>query len=139
MIEVTAAIIRRGDQVLICQRPKGKSCELLWEFPGGKIEADETGELSIVRECREELGVDIRVIKKLTDVSYEYTDKIVHLHFYISEILSGDLTRKEHHAFAWITPDEVRNYTFCPADATMLAGACWAHEFEKQKGGAFNV
>jgi 8-oxo-dGTP diphosphatase len=123
MIEVTAAVIIRNGEFLICQRPKGKSCELLWEFPGGKIEPGETGEQCIIRECQEELGVTLNVLKKLTDVTYDYPDRTVHLHFYITEIIAGELTRKEHNAFAWVTPDEINKYQFCPADAKMLSTA----------------
>ena len=93
MIEVTAAIICKEGKFLICQRPKGKNCELLWEFPGGKIEPGETGEQCIVREIQEELGVTLRVLRKLTDVVYEYPDRTVHLHFYVTEIESGGLVR----------------------------------------------
>ena len=98
-----------------------RSCELLWEFPGGKIEPGETGEECIVREIQEELGVTLRVLRKLTDVVYEYPDRTVHLHFYVTEIESGELARKEHNAFAWITEADIPNYQFCPADAKMLS------------------
>jgi len=121
MIEVTAAIICKGKEFLICQRPKGKNCELLWEFPGGKIESGETEEQCIVRECQEELGVTLRVIRKLTEVTYDYPGRTVHLHFFITEITAGDLAKNEHHAFRWISPEKTSNYTFCPADAKMLS------------------
>ena len=121
MIEVTAAIICKDGKFFICQRPKGKNCELLWEFPGGKIEPGETGEQCIVREIQEELGVTLRILRKLTDVVYEYPDRTVHLHFYVTEIESGELVRKEHNAFAWITEADIPNYQFCPADAKMLS------------------
>ena len=120
MIEVTAAIIKRDNRILICQRPEGKSCGLLWEFPGGKIEYGETGEQCIIRDIQEELGITLRVIQKLTDVIFEYPDKAVHLNFYITEIESGELTLKEHNAYTWITQAEVSNYEFCPADSLML-------------------
>ena len=120
MIEVTAAVIYRDGKFLICQRPKGKNCELLWEFPGGKIEHGETGEQSIIRECLEELGITLRVLRKLTDVTYDYPDCTVHLQFFITEVVSGEFSRKEHNAFAWITAEELERYQFCPADAKML-------------------
>ena len=121
MIEVTAAIICQDGKFLICQRPKGKACELLWDFPGGKIEPGETGEECIVREIQEELGVTLRVLRKFTEVIYEYPNRTVHLHFYVSEIESGELVRKEHNAFAWIAKDDIPNFQFCPADAKMLS------------------
>ena len=121
MIEVTAAIIKRDNRILICQRPEGKSCGLLWEFPGGKVEYGETGEQCIIREIQEELGITLRVIRKLTDVTFDYPDKTVHLNFYITEIESGELTLKEHNAYAWIAREEISNYQFCPADQKMLS------------------
>ena len=130
MIEVTAAIICQDGKFLICQRPKGKNCEFFWEFPGGKIESGETGEECIVREIQEELDVTLCVLRKLTDVVYEYPDKTVHLHFYITEIEHGEPTRKEHHAIAWITKEELRNYQFCPADAKMLRKFANASNFD---------
>ena len=120
MLEVTAAIICKDGKFLICQRPKGNNCELLWEFPGGKIESGETTEACIVREIQEELGVTLRVLRKFTDVIYEYPDKTVHLHFFLAEIASGKLTHKEHNALAWITADEIGNFQFCPADDSMI-------------------
>ena len=120
MIEVTAAVIRENGRFLICQRAKGKNCELLWEFPGGKIEPGETAEQCIVRECREELGITLKVERELTDLVYPYPDRTVHLHFFITRVIGGRLQRKEHNAIAWITPDELTQYDFCPADAEML-------------------
>lgn len=120
MIEVTAAVIRENGKFLICQRAKGKNCELLWEFPGGKIEPGETAEQCIVRECQEELGVTLNVEQELTDVVYTYPDRTVHLHFFLTQVIGGQLQRKEHNAFAWITPDEIPQYEFCSADAEML-------------------
>lgn len=120
MLEVTAAIIRQNDKILICQRPASKNCGLLWEFPGGKIEAGETGEQCIIRECQEELGVTLHVERELTDITYEYPDCTVHLHFYLCSIAAGVLEKKEHNAITWIVPDDVDQYEFCPADTKML-------------------
>ena len=121
MLEVTAAIIRKDNKILICQRPANKSCGLLWEFPGGKIEPGETGEQCIVRECQEELGVTLQVHKEVIDVVYEYPDRAVHLHFYLCDIDAGTLEKKEHAAFRWISWQEISQFEFCPADAKMLS------------------
>ena len=68
MIDVTAAVIARGGRMLLCQRPQGKRCAGLWEFPGGKAEPGETLEMCLVRECREELGVELSVGRALACV-----------------------------------------------------------------------
>lgn len=119
-LEVTDAIIRQNGKILICQRPADKNCGLLWEFPGGKIEAEETGEECIVRECQEELGITLRVEREFTDITYEYPDRIVHLHFYLCGIVSGTLENKEHNALSWITAEKVAQYELCPADRKMI-------------------
>ena len=121
MLEVTAAIIRKDNRILICQRPANKSCGLLWEFPGGKIEPGETGEQCIIRECQEELGVTLQVHKEVIDVVCEYPDRAVHLHFYLCDIVAGALEKKEHAAFRWISRKETSQFEFCPADAKMLS------------------
>ena len=121
MLEVTAAIIRQNGRILICQRPANKNCGLLWEFPGGKIEAGETGEQCVVRECQEELGVTLCVERELTDTVYEYPDRTVHLRFYLCKIVAGVPERKEHNAIEWIAPKDINKYDFCPADSKMLS------------------
>ena len=129
-LEVTAAVIRQNGKILICQRPADKNCGLLWEFPGGKIEAGENGEQCIVRECQEELGITLNVEHELTDITYEYPDRIVHLHFFLCNIAEGVPEKKEHNEIAWITADEIEQYEFCPADQKMIAEM---HTLLKQK------
>lgn len=124
VLEVTAAIIRQNGRFLICQRAADKDCGLLWEFPGGKMEMDETGEQCIVRECQEELGIVVSVEGELTDIVYEYPDRTIHLHFYLCNIIAGNIKKKEHNAIAWITPEEAAQYEFCPADKKMLQLDC---------------
>lgn len=119
-LEVTAAIIRQNGKILICQRPAEKNRGLLWEFPGGKIEAGETGQQCIIRECQEELGVTLSVEQELTDITCEYPDCVVHLHFFLCNIVAGVPEKKEHNAITWIMPNEVEQYEFCPADEKML-------------------
>ncbi len=120
LIEVTAAIICKDNKILICQRPENKNCGLLWEFPGGKLEIGETGEQCIIRECQEELGVTLHVESKITDIVYKYPDYAVHLHFYLCNIVAGVLENREHNMITWISPNEVVEFDFCPADKMML-------------------
>ena len=116
MVEVVAALIWDGDRFLICQRPEHKARGLLWEFVGGKVEAGETKQEALIRECKEELDVTISVGDTFMDVIHEYPDITVHLTLFHARIASGEIKRLEHNAVAWITPDEIPNYAFCPAD-----------------------
>ena len=116
MIEVVAALIWDGDRFLICQRPEHKARGLLWEYVGGKVEPDETKEEALIRECREELGVTVSVGDVFIDVIYEYPDITVHLTLFHAAIAEGTIRLLEHNAVAWITPAEIPDYAFCPAD-----------------------
>ena len=116
MTEVVAALIWDGDKFLICQRPKHKARGLLWEYVGGKVEAGETKQEALIRECKEELDVTITVDDIFMDVVHEYPDITVHLTLFHAQIVSGDIRLLEHNAVAWITPAEIANYAFCPAD-----------------------
>lgn len=119
-VEVVAALIWKGDKFLICQRPKNKARALLWEFVGGKVEKGESKEQALIRECREELAIDIAVDSMFTEVTHDYPDITIHLTLFNSRIVGGQLTLLEHNAMAWITPSEIENYEFCPADRVIL-------------------
>lgn len=116
MTEVVAALIWDGNRFLICQRPEHKARGLLWEYVGGKVEAGETKQEALIRECKEELDVTITVGDVFMDVIHEYPDITVHLTLFHAQIVSGEIRLLEHNAVAWITPDEIPNYAFCPAD-----------------------
>ncbi len=120
MIEVAAAIIYKNGKFLICQRPKGKALEYLWEFPGGKIEPGETAEKCLIRECQEELGVTIGNIVRLDEITYPYPDFKVQLTFFKAEIAHGEIKNIEHDELAWITYQDIHIYEFCPADVMAL-------------------
>ena len=116
MIEVVAALIWDKDRFLICQRPKNKARGLLWEYVGGKVEPGETKQEALIRECREELDVTITVGDVFMDVVHEYPDITVHLTLFHASIAEGTIRLIEHNAVAWITPAEIPDYDFCPAD-----------------------
>ena len=116
MIEVVAALIWDGDRFLICQRPENKERGLLWEYVGGKVEPGETKQEALIRECREELDFTITVGDVFMDVVHEYPDITVHLTLFHASIAEGTIRLLEHNAIAWITPAEIPDYDFCPAD-----------------------
>lgn len=120
MIEVTAAIIHNDGKLLICQRPRGKRCEMLWEFPGGKVENGETPEECLVRECREELGITIDPEKLIQEVKYDYPDVTVNIRFYMCKFVDGELTCIEHNDIRWSALSEIMELPLCPADNEML-------------------
>ena len=120
MTEVVAALIWKGNKLMICQRPAHKARGLLWEFVGGKVESGETKEQALVRECREELGVVLSVGDMFMDVVHEYPDLTVHLTLFNATIAEGEPQKLEHNDIKWIEPSEMSNYEFCPADEEIL-------------------
>lgn len=120
MTEVVAALIWEGDRFLIGQRPEHKARGLLWEFVGGKTEPGESKEQALIRECREELDVEIQVGDVFLEVTHEYTDLTVHLTLFHASIVRGIPQKLEHQDLRWITPEEIENYAFCPADQVIL-------------------
>ncbi len=120
MVRVVAALIRNGKKFLICRRPAHKARGLLWEFVGGKVEKGETKEQALIRECREELDVTVKVGDVFTELIHEYPDITVDLTLFNAEIESGEIKLLEHSAIDWITPDEIENFEFCPADENIL-------------------
>ena len=122
--EVVAALIWDDDKFMICQRPANKARALLWEFVGGKVEQGETKEQALIRECREELNVLLSVSDVFMDVVHEYPDLTVHLTLLNATIAEGEPQKLEHNDIKWITPSEIPNYEFCPADKEILAKIC---------------
>lgn len=120
MVEVVAALIWDKDKFMICQRPANKARALLWEFVGGKVEPGETKEQALIRECREELAITLKVEDVFMDVVHEYPDITVHLTLFHASIAEGAPQKLEHNDIKWITPDEIPFYNFCPADTEIL-------------------
>lgn len=120
MVEVVAALIWNDDKFMICQRPENKARGLLWEFVGGKVEPNETKEQALIRECQEELDITLKVGKVFLDVVHEYPDTTVHLTLFNAIITEGEPKLLEHNDLRWITPKEIPQYDFCPADEEIL-------------------
>ena len=120
MTEVVAALIWDGDRFMICQRPAHKTRGMLWEFVGGKIEPGESGRQALIRECGEELDIDVEVGDVFCELVYRYPDMTVHLTLYNDSIRKGRPRKLEHNDIRWITAREIDLYDFCPADGEIL-------------------
>ena len=121
MLDVVAALIWNEDKFLICQRPATKARALMWEFVGGKVEKGETKEEALIRECQEELGITLNVGDIFMEVIHEYPDITIRLTLFNATIKSGTIQMLEHNDIKWITPLEIPNYQFCPADEEILS------------------
>lgn len=120
MTEVVAALIWDGPKFMICQRPAHKARGLLWEFVGGKVEPGETKSQALIRECREELAVELVVGDVFMDVLHEYPDLTVHLTLFHATIAHGEPQKLEHNDIRWISVSQIPEYNFCPADEEIL-------------------
>ena len=120
MTEVVSALIWDGDRFLACQRPANKARGLLWEFVGGKVEPGETREQALIRECREELAITVRVDDIFMEVTHEYPDLTVHLTLFHAAIADGTPQMLEHNDLRWVTIQEMDELAFCPADEVIL-------------------
>lgn len=120
MTDVVAALIWDNDRFLACQRPATKARALLWEFVGGKVEPGESREEALVRECREELSITVKPLDIFMEVTHKYPDLEVHLVLYNAVITEGTIQLLEHNDARWITPEEIPQYSFCPADKEIL-------------------
>lgn len=118
-IRVVAAIIIDEKKIFATQRGYGEF-KGGWEFPGGKIETNETPEAAIVREIKEELDTEVEVIELLDTVEYDYPKFHLSMDCFICKIKSGNLVLKEHEAAAWLTKDTLYSVDWLPADRGLI-------------------
>lgn len=118
-IEVSAAIILDGKKIFVTQRGYGEFKDM-WEFPGGKLEAGESGEQAIVREIKEELSADIEVVKYLNTIEYTYETFHLIMHNYVCKVVNGTLSLLEHEAAKFVDVSELSEVDFLPADKLIL-------------------
>ncbi len=123
-VDVVAAIIRDNQKILITQRFDHVHLPGLWEFPGGKVEPDESLTAALEREIREELGVTILVGDEFFSVVHDYTPKSVRLHFFNCSIIDGEPHPLEVADMRWVRPEELGQFEFPPADADLIAILC---------------
>lgn len=118
-IEVVAAIIKKDDKIFITKRSYGEFADM-WEFPGGKIEAGETQEESLIREVKEELELDINNLNHLITVEYDYTNFHLIMHCFICEICGGTLNLNAHNDAKWASLEQLSAQNWVPADIEVV-------------------
>lgn len=125
LIEVVGGIIRREGKYLLGKRPAGKSRAGLWEFVGGKIEPGETPEEALVRECMEELALEITDPRIRTSVTHAYPDRTINLTLIDCTPADGAEPKAlEHDELGWFTEEEMKRLDLCHADAELLPVVC---------------
>ena len=122
LLVVACALIDADRRVLIAQRPEGKGMAGLWEFPGGKVEAGERPEETLIRELHEELGITVKepCLAPLTFASHAYDDFHLLMPLYICRRWEGLVEAREHAALKWVKPSALRDYPMPPADEPLI-------------------
>ncbi|MBN9062550.1 MAG: 8-oxo-dGTP diphosphatase MutT [Rhizobiales bacterium] len=122
LLVVAVALVDADNRVLIAQRPEGKTLAGLWEFPGGKIEPGERPEETLIRELKEELGIDVKeaCLAPLTFASHAYSDFHLLMPLYICRRWEGTVASREGQALKWVRPNRLRDYPMPPADEPLI-------------------
>jgi 8-oxo-dGTP diphosphatase len=123
LLVAACAIVDADGRVLICKRPPGKHLAGLWEFPGGKVEADETPETCLIRELREELGIEVTqsCLAPFVFASHAYEEFHLIMPLYLCRRWTGVVQPLVHEALAWVRPNRMGEYEMPPADAPLVA------------------
>jgi 8-oxo-dGTP diphosphatase len=122
ILVVACALIDVDKRVLIAQRPEGKSLAGLWEFPGGKVEPGERPEATLIRELREEIGIDVKeaCLAPLTFASHGYDDFHLLMPLYVCRRWDGTVTPREQQQLKWVRANRLRDYDMPPADIPLI-------------------
>ena len=120
VIQVAAAVIERDGRYLITKRVADTNLPGYWEFPGGKRELGESLERCLVRELREELGIEIREPTRFMIIQDEYQDKTLELNFFLCSVVPGEIKLLGCADFRWVFPGDLSNFTFLPADEPVV-------------------
>jgi 8-oxo-dGTP diphosphatase len=122
VLVVACALIDVDGRVLLAQRPQGRAMAGLWEFPGGKMEAGEKPEQTLIRELKEELGIDVKeaCLAPLTFASHTYDDFHLMMPLYVCRRWEGTATPLEGQQLAWVRPNKLRDYPMPPADLPLI-------------------
>lgn len=119
--DVVAAIIKKDNYYLLAKRNKEKYMGLKWEFPGGKVEKDESFEEALSREILEELNVNIEIHNKVAEERYQDDEINIVLHYYMCSLIDMDIVLSEHEAIEWVKKQDFLNYEFVPGDGDITS------------------
>lgn len=121
VLAIGIALLNEQNEILIAKRPAHKALPLKWEFPGGKVEKDESFESCIIREIKEELNLDIVPLDYIGEESFQYDYARVTLHLYTGKIISDSpLKLNEHIEIKWVNTNELETYDFPELDFPFL-------------------
>ena len=122
VLVAAVALIDKDGRVLLSQRPPDKQLGGLWEFPGGKVEAGERPEAALIRELKEELGIDVAesCLAPLTFASHAYEDFHLLMPLYVCRRWQGQVTGAEGQELTWVRPLKLRDYPMPPADVPLI-------------------
>jgi 8-oxo-dGTP diphosphatase len=123
VLVVAVALIDPDGRVLIAKRPEGKQLAGMWEFPGGKVEPGERPEQALIRELKEELGIDVNeaCLAPFVFASHAYESFHLLMPLYLCRRWSGVVTANEHAGLAWVKPNKLSDYPMPPADEPLVA------------------
>ncbi|MDQ1154901.1 8-oxo-dGTP diphosphatase [Brevundimonas sp. SORGH_AS 993] len=123
VLVVAVALIDVDGRVLIAKRPEGKKLAGLWEFPGGKVEPGERPEQALIRELKEELGIDVKesCLAPFVFASHAYDSFHLLMPLYLCRRWDGVVAAREHDALAWVKPNNLSDYPMPPADEPLVA------------------
>jgi 8-oxo-dGTP diphosphatase len=126
LLVVAVALVDADGRILLAQRPEGKSMAGLWEFPGGKVHAEETPEAALIRELHEELGIDVKAscLAPLTFASHSYETFHLLMPLYVCRRWEGEARPCEGQQLAWVRPARLGDYPMPPADKPLIAMLC---------------
>ncbi|HET9179892.1 MAG TPA: (deoxy)nucleoside triphosphate pyrophosphohydrolase [Terriglobia bacterium] len=119
-ILVTAGIIVRGEEILICQRRRTGPYGLQWEFPGGKVEDSEGLEASLERELREELGIEATIGEEVYRLRHRYSDRYVEVVFFRVDAFQQDVANRVFESIEWVPRRKLTGYDFLEADRELV-------------------
>ena len=118
--DVVAAIIIKNGKYFIAQRNRNKHMGLSWEFPGGKVEKEETFEIALKREIKEELSINIKILDLISSQKHKDEKIDVNVHYFLCDPLDEKIFLSEHEDMKWVKKIELNNFKMAPGDSKII-------------------